>query len=301
MQRVWHLNFDADEELAGHQATAKRSLAMQAKLTAAVSALVAGDEVLDTNENYGGKAVGIAFMPTPRALSVLERCGLTTPLAPSFDVLRKANSRALSAGLGVALEGATFTTVEEEAISVLSTPSPSGTWLLKREFGFAGRGSKRFEGNSLTDDVRSFVRNSLEHGGLEITPWVTRLADFALHGFLRADGSYEEGSPTTQHCDKFGQWEQTVTATNSDLTTEEAHALSASLRESAVALHGIGYFGPFGIDGFRYVRGTAEGEEAQFCPRCEINARYTMGWAIGMGENRADIACVNSWIHRSEK
>ena len=47
-----------------------------------------------------------------------------------------------------------------------------------------------------------------------------------------------------------------------------------------------GYFGPFGIDGFRY-RDT-DGH-LRFNPRSEINARYSMGWAVGMRDKRPDL------------
>jgi hypothetical protein len=44
----------------------------------------------------------------------------------------------------------------------------------------------------------------------------------------------------------------------------------------AAALLQAGYFGPFGIDAFRYELGG----RTKLQPRCEINARYTMGFAI---------------------
>lgn len=290
MRRVWYLNFDADEELAGHQATSLRSRAMQAQLAGAVSALVGSDELLDTNADYAGEAMGFTFMPTPRAIAVLHERGLLAPPAPTFEVLKRANGRALSATLGVALPEATFASEEEVVLAALSKRSPSGVWLIKREFGFAGRGAKRCGDGALSDDVRSFVRNALKHGGLEITPWVHRLADLALHGFLHEDGSYVAGESTVQRCDKFGQWEQTVVATEHDVSAAELDAQRTALREAADALHRIGYFGPFGIDGFRYALTSESATTAHFCPRCEINARYTMGWAIGMGENRPDLS-----------
>jgi hypothetical protein len=54
----------------------------------------------------------------------------------------------------------------------------------------------------------------------------------------------------------------------------------------AQALLEAGYFGPFGIDAFRWV--DRAGVE-RFNPRCEINARYSMGWAVGMGSRRPDL------------
>ena len=46
----------------------------------------------------------------------------------------------------------------------------------------------------------------------------------------------------------------------------------------ARALSGAGYFGPFGVDAFTY-----RDRVGNVCvqPRSEINARYTMGFAVG--------------------
>jgi hypothetical protein len=49
---------------------------------------------------------------------------------------------------------------------------------------------------------------------------------------------------------------------------------------------GAGYYGPFGIDAFRW---RDQNGKQQWNPRCEINARYSMGWSIGMGQSRPDL------------
>lgn len=287
MKRVWLLNFDADEELAGHQAPRSGARALQGKLSVAVADLVRQDALFDPAQRYPADTRGFAFMPTPRALAKLGEAGVRAPLAPPLAVLRQANDRALSARLGVALDGATFVTTEDDAHRVLASASVSGTWVLKRALGFAGRGAKRTEAGPPSDDVRAFIRNGLRQGGIEIAPWVRRLADFGLHGYLYADGQVEQGSPTLQHCDRLGQWERSTRAGAEDISSEEREALHIALREAAAALHAVGYFGPFGIDAFRY---ELPDGTIRFCPRCEINARYTMGWAIGMGDARPDLS-----------
>ena len=45
-------------------------------------------------------------------------------------------------------------------------------------------------------------------------------------------------------------------------------------------------FGPFGIDGYRYQLGDARG----FCKLGEINARYTMAFAIGFPRATAELS-----------
>jgi hypothetical protein len=49
----------------------------------------------------------------------------------------------------------------------------------------------------------------------------------------------------------------------------------------AIALSRAGYFGPFGVDAYCY---RDRDEKIHLQPRSEINARYTMGFAIGWGQ-----------------
>jgi hypothetical protein len=86
------------------------------------------------------------------------------------------------------------------------------------------------------------------------------------------------GQPTIQDVDATGAWQST--ALTDALTSDEQSALRREAQRTAQALHDAGYFGPFGIDGFRW---RAPDGELHFQPRSEINARYSMGWAIGMG------------------
>jgi hypothetical protein len=59
----------------------------------------------------------------------------------------------------------------------------------------------------------------------------------------------------------------------------------------AEALIRAGYFGPFGIDGYRW---KDEHGTLRFNPRTDINARYSMGWAVGMGSRRPDLETLAS-------
>jgi hypothetical protein len=56
-------------------------------------------------------------------------------------------------------------------------------------------------------------------------------------------------------------------------------SLEATLGHLAEALHRVGYFGPLGVDAYRYV--DAKGL-TRWNPCGELNARYTMGYAVGM-------------------
>jgi hypothetical protein len=112
------------------------------------------------------------------------------------------------------------------------------------------------------------------------------MADFGLHGFVSATGALWLGDPTLQEMTEDGAWIKTRPAAKGELSQDEADSLETTTRQSGEALFAAGYFGPFGLDAFRYR--DAKGETL-WNPRSEINARYSMGWGIGMGTRRPDL------------
>jgi hypothetical protein len=125
-----------------------------------------------------------------------------------------------------------------------------------------------------------------EEGGLEIVPYVKPVKEAAIHGFIAEDGTVTLGEPTVQVVDAKGQWVESRRAEAGDLEESEVESLKSTAQTTADALRKAGYFGPFGIDGMRW----RTGEHRGFAPRIDVNARYTMGWAIGMGDRRPDLA-----------
>lgn len=290
---AWILNLDADAELARPRGYT-RSRAMQALVDAlrprALGLLAEGDVLLDAiPEGADRRAyVGRAFCPTPSALAAFARAGVPSAPAPPLDVLRRVNDRRFAMALGETLPGAVFATTLDEVAAAIAGPSPTGTWILKHAHGFAGRGRRRVSEGALDDGARAFVTAQLrDQGGLGVEPWVERRGDFALHGFVPREGAPTLGRATRQTCDAVGTWLATELADSSDLTASEGRALTSAAEQSARALADAGYFGPFGVDAFRYV---GEAGRERFCARCELNARYSMGWAIGMGDLRPDRA-----------
>ena len=87
---------------------------------------------------------------------------------------------------------------------------------------------------------------------------------------------------TRQRIDPRGAWQGTELAADADVEP----GLRAELVRVAEALRGAGYFGPFGIDAFTW---EGEGGTVHLHRRSEINARYSMGWAVGMGDARPDL------------
>jgi hypothetical protein len=291
-RRAWLLNLDAEDELAsrgGHTpsaATARRSAALGRRVE---GLLGPGDVLLEEASTLprGERRRGLAWCPTPRALRALEAAGAVVSAAPPLEVLRRVNHRRFCAELGQTLPGAHYVETRVELADVLGAATPGAPWLLKRPFGFAGRGRRRVAAGSLDPADARWIDASLRTGeGLQAEPWATRAGDFAIHGFLDPSGGLTLGAPTVQCCDASGAWSGSARCDPSALTAAEQGALEASAEQAAEALHRAGYFGPFGVDAFRW---RDEGGELRWNPRCEINARYSRGWAIGMGPRRPDL------------
>ncbi len=230
---------------------------------------------------------GRAWCPTRWALAHLERAGLRVPPAPSQASLRLVNHRRFAHELGQALPAAGYAVDAAQVAALLadrralSEASSEGAWLLKRPLGYAGRGRRRILAGGPTAAEQAWIDASLRTGdGLQVEPWVTRLLDCALHGWLDPQGRCTWGAPTVQDVDATGAWRGTRPATPGELAPDEAMRLHAEAERTAQALHAAGYFGPFGLDAFRWQ--DARGQ-VRFQPRCELNARYSMGWSVGMG------------------
>lgn len=297
LQRLWLLNFDADDELAhpaGYTPSAS-VLTRFASLASRLSGLIPqGDVVAPVSrsgpERRQGTWEGRAFCPTPRALRELRHAGVALPHSPPLDVLRRVNHRAFSAELGQFLPGARYVRSRDELLETLATAT--GPWVLKRAFGFAGRGRQRLRSNRLDASVEPFVRASLESGdGLEVEPWVRRALDVGLHGYIARDKTITLSDPTRQDTDEAGAWVRSAPLIGGVLTAAEEHALFGEGKGVAEALVRAGYFGPFGIDGYRW---KDEHGTLRFNPRTDINARYSMGWAVGMGSRRPDLETLAS-------
>jgi hypothetical protein len=285
--RAWFLNFDAEAELADPSArTSSRAVEARARGLAerAVGLVAAGDVILCPGVRAEGLA-GRAWCPTPRALAAIANAGASLPDAPPMEVLRRVNHRRFSAELGQTLPGARFVETRAELDATLA--GSRARWLLKRPFGFAGRGRLRVTAGGLSATEERWIALSLAAGeGLQVEPWVERAGDFAIHGWVPREGAPVFGSVTWQRCDATGAWLSTDLAHEGDLSRAEQDALLEAAHGAGGALAAAGYFGPFGVDAYRHVLGSGA---MGFNARSEINARYSMGWAVGMGELRPDL------------
>jgi hypothetical protein len=280
MAAVWVLNLDADLELGArgpYTATRTVQAAMRAQRDRlAETLLVAGETVVDedTPPRSANGRPGYAFCPSPRAVALLERAGATPLPHPPASVLRAVNDRAFCTALGPGLPGSGFFTDLDAARAKLATGD--GPWRVKRSFGMAGRGQRIVTPGPLAKVDDDFLRSAIAGGGVQIEPHVAISLEVAIHGWVTLDGSYVLGRIVQQRCDARGGWVATE-----PLEGPLAHAatLEAEAVRVARALHDAGYFGPFGVDAFAY--------EGGFQARSEINARFSMGFAVGLPGWRA--------------
>jgi len=284
---AWLLNLDADLELAT-QSTYTPPARVLERLEAMVPLIQGlmrdGDVRVTSSDRLADTPAGRAWCPTPRALRLLSAAGATVPAAPSLEVLRRVNGRRFCAELGQHLSGAAFVDDISSLRRLIATSTATGNWLLKRPHSFAGTARRKVAVGQLSREDEAWAKASLDRDGLQVEPWVQRVGDLAVHGWVSQSGSATLGRACSQVCSSAGVWQRTVVATD-ELTVDERRQLEREGRRVAEALATAGYVGPFGVDGYRYrcERGIA------LNPRGEINARYTMGWAIGMCGRRPDL------------
>lgn len=284
---AWVLNLDADVELAAapaYQPTNAVRAAMAPHVVQLAASLIAPDDVLIDETSASGIArglVGRAFCPTPRAIAMLRRAGAEPEAHPTREILRSVNDRAFCASLGATLPDGAFHRELDSALHHLErVPTIALRWRVKRAFGMAGRGQRVVPaGSPLADADHVFVRAGIGEGGVQIEPNVPIERELAQHGMLGRDGSLRTGRLVVQECDRRGQWLSTRIA-DEDAASIFGTAVRSEVDRVAIALHAAGYYGPFGVDAFVYrdLQGRA-----RLQPRSEINARYSMGFAVGFG------------------
>lgn len=263
MATAWVLNLDADLELAfgsGYEVGERVLRVMAPHVERARGLLATGDVVVGPRAHARGYA-GRAWCPTPSAVRRLLAAGAVPEPHPAFEVLRWVNSRAFCASLGQTLPGAVFANELDAAIDAIDAIAANGAARLKRNFGMAGRGHRVVE--RIDEGVLSFLRAGMREGGVQIEPNLRIEAEYALHGYLEPDGALRVGHLVLQRCDAHGQW----------LSSELATGPEIDLQRVARELHRAGYFGPFGVDTYVHAGG--------YQPLSEINARYSMGYAVG--------------------
>jgi hypothetical protein len=292
LRYAWVLNLDAELELARGRpgyVPKRQLLAQLAEHGASSRALLGprdvqlpvGDFDLATEER--AKFCGRAWCPTPLALALMRRHGVEPEPHPDAQVLRRVNHRLFAHELGGGLPRQAYVRSRAELAQHLADYREC--WLLKRPLGFAGRGQLRAIG-PLSEKQWTWVDASLQRDGLLLEPLVKPTFEVSLHGFVWPTGHYELGRVCAQDVSERGTFRGVRLANAAELSATEAAELVERADAVARGLHGAGYFGPYGVDGYRYESGSAVG----FCGLSEINARYTLGFVRGFPRHPSELS-----------
>ncbi|MEZ6021719.1 MAG: hypothetical protein R3F17_17000 [Planctomycetota bacterium] len=158
-----------------------------------------------------------------------------------------------------------------------------GSWLLRRGFGAAGRGRIRVI-ETVGQAEATWIAASHRMGDLCLEPWVQVEAEYSTAGFIERDGGVEVALPRIQEVDRAGQWLASTAIERGD--GRDMELLRSATRAAGTALHQAGYWGPYSLDGFRYL--AADGSTA-WQLLGDLNARFTMAWGLSFrAELRGD-------------
>ncbi|HVJ21265.1 MAG TPA: hypothetical protein VM686_37895 [Polyangiaceae bacterium] len=274
MRFGWVFNLDAELELALPSYNPKLSVLSQLAQYGGGSRALLGPEDIELGPETRATAslIGRAWCPTRRALAAFAAAGIEPEPHPSLAVLRRVNHRRFAHELGGGLPEQHYVDERGAVEALLARP---GQWMLKRPLTLAGRGQLRAF-RELSVKEWTWVDASLAHDGLIVEPLVLPTLELSQHGFVWPSGAYELGRACVQEVTPRGVF-RGIRLAASELSADEARALRDTSERVALALTNAGYFGPFGVDAYRYER---DGESG-FCALGEINARYTMGFAVG--------------------
>lgn len=234
---------------------------------------------------------GRAWLPTPRARTVLRALGVAHATVPAAETLRQVNARDFAVAVRAQLTHAGFVkrvaSSLEQALEELARPAALG-WLVRRRFGAAGRGRRRIHAVEPPSAAElAWLTASLRSGPLVIEPWVAITTEFTRSGHITESGELLISAPCFQATSATGAWTHTEGARRGEIGREDDECLSAALEAAGRDLQAAGYFGAFGIDAFRY---RDEAGVERLNPLSEINARYTMDLALAMNTPRLEQA-----------
>ncbi len=294
--RCWVLNLDAEHELetvGAYTPSAHMRSVVAAQQRKLLGTLLGPDDILLTEANLDGYTEsgalrglsGLAWCPTPRALSMLDAVGAIPESAPSVDILRRVNARPFASEVRAPLVEASFekhlATDLDMALERLAQPAPLG-WLVRRTFGAAGRGRRRLAIGQPSASDRTWLVASLRLGPLTIEPWVEIEREYTRSGWVESDGAVLIAPPCFQKTNREGAWEHTDTADPDLVPSADDQLLQQAVEQAGRALARAGYFGAFGIDAFRHRVPGESHRPLVLNPMSEINARFTMDWFQGM-------------------
>ena len=294
---AWVLNLDAETELevGSRYAPTRRLLEIVTYQSGDLRGTLVGDEDVilgpepSPDDERARGLPGLAWSPTPRALARLRAAGALPVAAAAVEVLAAVNARAFATLVREPLIEGSFekriAKTPEETLELIARPTEGG-WLVRRPFGAAGRGRRRIAAGTPVDAELAWIVAGLRRGPLVVEPWVQVTREYTRSAWVDRAGEVVIAPPCFQETTDQGAWTGTEAAGAREVLEEDDVRLQHTIEVVGTALADAGYFGPFGIDAYRHRVPGRAGPREVLNPLSEINARFTMDWAIGMGEER---------------
>ena len=287
---AWILNLDVEDELSTPRYQRPRAVAARIRgLAPRLTALTSSATTLVDDDDARAYALSSpppgawarAWSCTRAATSLMRAARLEAPeWTPPPEVLAEVLHRRFATAHQLGWEASRWITRCADVHTLLGEVPAGESWRLKRARGYAGRGQRVVRApQATTEDTRWIEASLRDDGGVLAEPELEVEATLALHGYVSPTGQRTLGTPTTQQVDARGAWRGTAPVV---LERGLASRLVERAHRAAEALHAVGYAGAWGIDA---LIGRWRGEPVEVLLG-ELNARYTMGWAIGMGSWR---------------
>jgi hypothetical protein len=290
MIRGWLLNLHAELE-RGASADPLRAAREHPELVLRAEGLIPpGDRVVASLTDLARVETVVAWSPTAAVRALVTRAGFEVEPWPPLPIIERVLSRRWNAErLGLPLPGASLVLDRADLARATAIDSPTGSLLLRKMRGFAGKGRRICRVGALAEADLRFADKALEDGGLLVEPFVETTLDVSVHGFipppLVPGRGVALGQLVVTTLGPGGTWLAARRASLEE-TRELGQDLDREARRAAAALQDDGYWGPFCVDAFRFAwRGRT-------WARCEVNARYSMAWALGMGDDRPDLTSI---------
>lgn len=151
-------------------------------------------------------------------------------------------------------------------------PSERSAWVLKTEFGTAGRESRRGLGE-LSPEVAAWATRQFDRGlAIVLEPRLDRLAEASVHFEISPSGHIQHVGTIGCEASMNGTYIASRLLSETELPPwDDAVKIGWKV---AQRMWEMGYWGPVGVDAMRY-RDQFGNEKLR--PIQDINARYTMG------------------------
>lgn len=316
-------NLDFEEELAGGAAASSRVVSQVLRDIGPVMAFAAraGDQILTaTGVVLPRQTEGVTVtddLPSDLKLIVpwgwsagarrlAARIGMPQNLIPTEESVRQVNDRrfliehdlvAMPDGLLSQIPVGQFCTSMADVHQAVRTVLSFGDrWVMKPQFSQAARNRLTGGRDQLSRSQQKWVESAIDTG-VTVEPWLERQTQaglqFEITPSVDADGSIRFLGVAELLTTAGGQYLGSVLVPGSEATWAAAIEHGTHV---CVSLRDAGYFGPVGIDAFRYLS-SAGHQCVRLCH--DINARWTMGRLALCLNQFCDDGETAVWLHLS--